>query len=385
MRILRIADVPDNRTGGMTRAMYGTGDVLAQAGHQVDYIFSNHLQARTPASLRRFVVPFKISSLVRQLQRQGKRYDVVEIHEPLAAVSCFLHPLLKGFPPVVIFSHGLEERGRDAGLAYRMQKGLPISLKSRYSPLSVVLQAIYATRHCSQVIVTNSEDIRHLIKCGLSEDRVTRIHNGVEDELLAAGEASAAKDRQRSGLLFVGSWLVRKGVLDLVPAVTLVLRRHPEVCFTIAGSGLGPEVVKQDFPADVHHQIEVIPRFSGNETLISLYRKHSIFVLPSYFEGQPLVMIEAAAFGMAIVTTDICGMADFIDDARNGMLVDVGDPQALESKLEKLVNIPGLARQLGEAARETAHEHTWAKSAQLTLQAYERAIQNASASKDDER
>jgi hypothetical protein len=41
MRILRIADVPDNRTGGMTRAMYGTGDVLVAAGHQVDARFNS--------------------------------------------------------------------------------------------------------------------------------------------------------------------------------------------------------------------------------------------------------------------------------------------------------------------------------------------------------
>ena len=378
MRILRIADVPDNRTGGMTRAMYGTGDVLAKAGHQVDYLFRDQLQTRGPAALRRFTVPLKIPSLIRQLQRQGRRYDVVEIHEPLAAASCFLRPFLKGFPPIVVLSHGLEDRGRQEELKYWRQKGLSVSLKKRYSPLSVILQAVYATRHCSHVICLNAEDSKHLIQSGVSEARVTQIHNGIEEELLAAGEKAAQDQQDRVGVLFVGSWLVRKGILDLIPAVTALLRRHPETRFTIAGSGPDAESVTRDFAPDVQSQIKVIPKFSGNATLIDLYQRHSILVLPSYFEGQPLVMIEAAAFGMAIVATRIGGVADFIQDGQNGLLVKLGDPRDLESKLESVITNPGLARQLGAAARLTAQEHTWTKSALLTLHAYEEAVQNGS-------
>ena len=89
-------------------------------------------------------------------------------------------------------------------------------------------------------------------------------------------------------------------------------------------------------------------------------------------------MIEAAAFGMAIVTTGICGMADFIRDGQNGLLVKVADPEDLAAKVESLVRDPALAGRLGDAARQTAREHTWARSAQTILQAYERAVRNAS-------
>lgn len=374
MRILRIADVPDNRTGGMTRAMYGTGDILAAYGHQVDYAFSDQFRAGTPATLRRFTVPLEIATLIRRLQRQSKQYDVVEIHEPLAAACCFLRPFFKDLPPIVIFSHGLEERSRLAELAYWRRKELPISFKKRYSPLSVVLQAVYGTRNSSQVICLNTEDLKHLIGSGVSETHITQLQNGIERDLIAAGEPS---DLKRSGLLFIGSWLVRKGILDLVPAITEVLRRHPEMHLTIAGSGTDVETVKADFGLEIRKQITVIPKFAGNEALTDLYRRHSVFVLPSYFEGQPLVMIEAAAFGMAIVTTGICGMADFIHDGQNGLLVKVGDPKDLECKLESVVTDQCLARRLGDAARLTAQMHTWESSARTTLMAYEKAIRNA--------
>ena len=375
MRILRIADVPDNRTGGMTRAMYGTGDVLAAEGHLIEYLFRDNFQTRGPAILRRFTVPMKIPLLIRRLWRQGRHYDVVEIHEPLAAVSCFLRLFFHQFPPIVVFSHGLEERSRQAELKYWKQKGLPVSFKKRYSPLSVVLQARYGTHHCSQVICLNSEDFQHLIRSGVPKERVTQLHNGIEEHLVLAGDEAAQEEQRRSGLLFVGSWLVRKGILDLVPAVTAVLRRHPNLKFTVAGSGAGVETVKHHFDSEVRSQITVIPKFSGNAELVDLYKRHSVLVLPSYFEGQPLVMLEAAAFGMAIVAANIGGISDFIQDKENGLLVEVGSAHNLESRLEKVVMDEPLARQLGEAARITVRTHTWRQSAQLTLQAYEKAVQ----------
>lgn len=358
----------------MSRAMYGAGDVLVQAGHQIDYWFSERLQSRAPAGLRRFTTPLKIAALVRQSQRQGQHYDVVEIHEPIAAAYCLLRRSRKTLPPVAIFSHGLEERGHRAELEYRRQKGMPVSLKKRYSPMSVILQAMYAVRHSDQVICTNSVDLAHLAGAGVPEKRLSLVHNGIEESLLAAGASSPGGSGQRSGLLFVGSWLVRKGILDLIPAVSSVLRRHPDLVFTVAGSGSDAASVTEGFPEDVGSQINVIPKFSGNETLIDLYRRHSIFVLPSYFEGQPLVMIEAAAFGMAIVTTDVCGMLDFIEDGRNGLLIKPGDVVALENRLEKLVGDRRLTQCLGEEARKTAERHTWADTAKSLIQAYERAI-----------
>ena len=77
---------------------------------------------------------------------------------------------------------------------------------------------------------------------------------------------------------------------------------------------------------------------------------------------------------MAIVTTGVSGMLDFIDDGRNGLLVPVGDPQALAQSLIRLVNAPALTRQLGAAALDTARTHTWLHSARNIEAAYTKAI-----------
>ncbi|MBD2568824.1 glycosyltransferase family 4 protein [Anabaena lutea] len=361
----------------MSRAMYGTGDALIAMGHQVDYIFSEYWQVSGSVVPRRFTVPLQIPGLIYSLAQKGKQYDVVEIHEPLAAAYCFNRKINQNLPPVVLFSHGLEKRNQLAELAYRRQKYLPVSLPLRFLRITV-LQAMYGVRHCDHVICLNSEDTAYLQRIGVDKNRITQADNGVESQFLLAGEVLAQASLSRSGILFLGSWVLRKGTLDLVPAISQVMQRHPSLQFTIAGCGFDADTVVAYFAQDIRSQIQVIPKISSNEELIDIYRQHSILVLPSYFEGQPLTMFEAAAMGLAIVTTNICGMADFIENGINGLTVPVGDVESLTQSLDHLVSNETLARSLGEAARQKVQVYSWKRAAEKIAKAYQQAIDDAS-------
>jgi glycosyltransferase involved in cell wall biosynthesis len=210
---------------------------------------------------------------------------------------------------------------------------------------------------------------------GIPAARITRTRSGVGRNFLDAGGDSP--DPNRGGrILFVGTWLDRKGVLDLVPAVTQTLARVPGTTFTVAGCGVAPAVVRGAFPEQFLGRIDVLPAVESDDALIQLYRKHQVLVLPSYFEGQPLVMLEAAALKLAIVTTGICGMKDFIRDDENGLLVPVADPSALAARLHTVVTDAQLARRLGENAHCGAMSHTWDLIAADYLTAYHAAIRS---------
>ncbi len=148
--------------------------------------------------------------------------------------------------------------------------------------------------------------------------------------------------------------------------------------FTAAGCGCSADVIYKAFPEALHSRIKVVQQLSSENDLIELYRGHSIFVLPSYFEGQPLSMLEAAAMGLAIVTTNVCGMKDFVEDGANGFVVGIGDPQSLQQALGKLIEDPHLTLRLGEAARVKAQEFSWENSARSFLHAYQQAIADSS-------
>ena len=377
MRILRIANVANNRTGGMSRAMYCTGNEMVALGHEVDYLCCEDFQPFRYSFLKQFAVPLQTPKIVDRLSKQGKQYDIVEIHEPLAAPYCFKRKIDRNLPPVVIFSHGLEKRHQLEELAYRRQKCLPVSLPLRFFRLTVV-QAMYGLQNCDQVICLNSEDTAYLQKIGVAENRITQADNGVDSEFFLAGHDVAKLSQSRFGILFLGSWLLRKGIYDLVPAINQVMQRHPSIKFTIAGCSLDAKTVLADFSEGLHSRIQIIPKLSSNEELIEIYRQHSIFVLPSYFEGQPLVMLEAAAMGLAIVTTNICGMADFIENGINGLTIPVGDVESLTQALDRLVANEALARSIGEAARQKVQTYTWKSSAEKIEKAYQQAIDNAS-------
>lgn len=380
MRILRVANVPDNKTGGMSRAMYGSGDALVARGHQVDYLWSEQLPPAGGRLLRRFKIPLALPRILRRLQAQGRHYDVIEIHEPLAAPTILLRRLRK-LPPIVIFSHGLEERGLAAESDYKRQKGLKFSLKTRVFSLITIWQAMYAVRHANHVLCCNGSDMRYLIDAGVPPSRLTQHHNGMEPLFLKAGQllenTNDKNSPTRAGVLFVGSWLERKGILDIVPAMNAILRRHPALRFTIAGCSAAESLVREAFTDDVQSQIEVISHIDSDQRLIELYSVHSIFVLPSVFEGFPLVMMEAAALGLALVTTNVCGMADFVENEVNGLTSSVGDTQALTDNMERLVEDDVLARRFGDEARRKSRLYTWDTSAEKIEEAYISAINSA--------
>jgi glycosyltransferase involved in cell wall biosynthesis len=84
----------------------------------------------------------------------------------------------------------------------------------------------------------------------------------------------------------------------------------------------------------------------------TIYWQATIVVLPSMGEGVPTALLEAAACGRALVTTDVPGCRDVVADGETGLLVPPGDPAALADALERLASDPALRVRLATAARE---------------------------------
>lgn len=372
MRILRIADVSDNRTGGMARLMHYMSDELRAAGHIVDLAFNADLVVAAPGKLRRFIVPFAVVREVRRRRRRGVRYDVVEVHEPSAAAYAFAARRDPALPPLLVFSHGVESRCLETMLGYLGRKGVRIGLKQRYAyRMTALWQSDYALTRAAQVALSTTDDRDYLIRrLGVSPDRVTIVNGGVTPTFLAAPPRAPAAN----GVLFLATWIDRKGIRDVVPAITKLLDRHPETPVTLAGFGCLPETVAAAFPNPVRSRIRLVPRVVGEPDLLRLYREHSVFLTPSVFEGQLLTMLEAAAAGLAVVGTHCGGMKDFIRDGETGVLVEPGRDDALASALIQLVERTDLAARYGAAAQAAAREYTWARSAGQFLHAARAAV-----------
>jgi glycosyltransferase involved in cell wall biosynthesis len=175
----------------------------------------------------------------------------------------------------------------------------------------------------------------------------------------------------RSGVLFVGRLVPRKGVADLVRAMRILRDRGVEATATVIGSG--PEdarlrALASDLGADV--------RFAGavpDADLESAIRGAAVLVLPSTREGWGLAITESAARGTPYVAYDIPAVREQHERLQGGLLVVPGASE-LAAALEELIRNPDRARELGERGRRHASEMRWADAGELAERALREAI-----------
>lgn len=373
IRLLRISDVPDTRTGGSARFVHFNNDELLGAGHQIDLLWQEDLLPRVPKRLRRFLLPLHIVQLIHQRIQAGVAYDIVEIHEPLAAAYAAARRFNRSFPPLLVLSHGVASHCRQAMLDYFDRKGVSLSLKERYGSLiTMIWQANFALRHADQILLSATSDREYLEQSlGIASERVTIVNGGVSERFLACPLGPSPG----SGILFFGTWIDRKGTRDLVQVFSHIAREFPGYRLTVAGCGIAPEVVLAAFPPDCRQSIQVLPQVKGDEALLSLYRAHGIFFAPSVCEGQLLTMLEAAAAGLTLVCTSTGGMKDFVRPRENGLLATVGDVSGFTNAVAEVVRNPSLAASLGAQAQRDARKFTWKRSAMQFLTGVSTALQ----------
>jgi glycosyltransferase involved in cell wall biosynthesis len=209
--------------------------------------------------------------------------------------------------------------------------------------------------------------------------------SAVLERLVEAQKPSASKTMVIPNGLAVGEYTPRGGG-DRVLVVTRMLERKGVqwVLDSLAESPIEAEVhIVGDGPylPELRRQAEALKspaRFWGwmdnrSPQLRELYESAGIFVFPSEAENFPVVLLEAMAAGLAIVTTEGTGCAEVVGDA--GLLVPVRDSRAIGRAIRRLLDDPELRRTLGAAARRRIEENfTWPTVARRYVEEYSRYV-----------
>lgn len=158
-------------------------------------------------------------------------------------------------------------------------------------------------------------------------------------------------------LLFLGDILERKGVFDLVTMLadhsdTLRGRVH----LTICGTGEADRLHKLIADRAVTDMVEYAGWVDG-EAKERLMRGGDIFVLPSYVEGLPISILEAMAYGMAVIATAVGGIPEVIRDGVNGRLAAPRDNNPLYEALTSYIERPDIIAATGARNRRDASEY----------------------------
>lgn len=159
-------------------------------------------------------------------------------------------------------------------------------------------------------------------------------------------------------VLMAARLLRTKGVREFVQAARLVKKTDPSVRFLLVG-GLDPEnpasISKQEIAA--WKQESIVEPLGHRSDIAQLMQGAHIVALPSYYgEGLPKVLIEAAACGRAVVTTDMPGCRDAIEEGVTGLLVPPKDSAALAKALLELIGSRQRCVEMGQAGRKRAED-----------------------------
>jgi glycosyltransferase involved in cell wall biosynthesis len=165
----------------------------------------------------------------------------------------------------------------------------------------------------------------------------------------STGENEPASDR-RVRLTFLGELGRRKGTPQLMEALGRLADRSDWTA-TIAGNGDVAETRASARRLGIADRVN-IPGWLDPDATAQVLHRTDILVLPTFIENLPMIILEGFACGVPIITTPVSAITEVVDHERNGLLVPVGDIEALADAMRRLIEDPDLRLRLGRAARE---------------------------------
>jgi glycosyltransferase involved in cell wall biosynthesis len=275
-----------------------------------------------------WLAPVVIASMGRALRKAARDADLVHAHW---LASMLVAPAARR--PIVLTLHG-------SGTAGRLED-LKLMAKAPRLARSLLRRA--------RVVVGVSEQLTEAAQRSGALD-ARWIPNGVEIPPEIGEEADPPE------VLFVGRLSPEKGISELVGATR-------GLNLVVAGDG------------PLRHLVPGTLGFVAPAEVQCLMARAAVVVLPSHREGLPMVLLEAMAHGRAVVATPVGGTPTLVEDGVTGLLVPVGDTEALREAVTRLLGNPALRRKLGRAGRAKVQEVAgWERVTEATLDAYASAL-----------
>jgi len=269
---------------------------------------------------------------------QARGYDIVQLHNDIEVG--FLWLLRNVAAPRVLWCHTLD-----------------VTYKLHYRQHRLTRDIL---RRSADLFLTGcTSTIAPLREMGVPPERIGTVHYGVDEAGFHPPDAAA----EPRTILFVGALQEHKGALMLLQALRHLRQPAKVVLLTISRDPYYGEAFARALAeerARGFHTIEHVPDMRDQPRLVRYYQSATVFATPSLESVFELVNLEALACGTPVVASRVGGFPDLIRDGDNGFLVPPGDPAALATGLERVLDDPALRARLGAEGRATIlREFTW--------------------------
>jgi glycosyltransferase involved in cell wall biosynthesis len=377
-RILIFAAYFHPHVGGYEKIVYELSRRLAQRDYEIDILTCNTEKApayeeldgihiyRLPCwnalnSLYPIPKPYPTSfKILRRLLH--KNYDVVNTQTRFFITS-FLGLIFAKLKrtPLVHTEHGTR---------HSIVPNKVIDLISRAYDHSIGARIVKSAKINIGVSEAAREFLKHL---GAANAQV--IYNGIDTSIFKREDTNFRRKLGISSdamvITFVGRLIYAKGVQDLISAFSKVKDTAPQAKLLIVGDGpYRVELEKLAHQTDCHSSILFLGQKNQAE-LVEILSTTDIFVNPSYSEGLPTSVMEAASIGLPLIATDVGGTREIITTDKTGILVEARDVGQLAEELCLLLANAELREKLGENARILAErKFNWDKITEEYIKLY---------------
>jgi len=299
--------------------------------------------------------------LKRIITKLEKVVDIFHLHVPLV-------PSIESKKPIITTFHSslIED------IKFYEKKNLAIFLKK------IVTKKIYKSILSSIIkkskkIITVSENVKlELAKYfNIDKKEILTINNGVDPDIFKP--TFMDKDKNSRKVLYVGRIEYRKGLFDLINSAEIVLNNQNDVEFILIGKGsLEREITNEIKKRGLEEKVKLLGHL-WRDKLIYYYQNSDIFVCPSHYEGNPLVLLEAMSCGLPVITTEIGN--GIVKEGVNGFMVPRGEYKTLANRIITLLENEIIRKKMAKEARETILSNfTWDIVTEKILKIYEEIL-----------
>ncbi len=340
MRIL-LVDLAQEWRGGQSQALLLLRG-LRDSGHRVELVSTSN----SPLA-------------VRAVEQEIPVYAVAHAANRLAAARLILRLLRERHFDIV---HVNEAHALTAAWVARAHRRAPLVIARRVTfPVSRGRVALARYRAAACIVAVSWAVREPLLAAGLDPKRIVVVPDGVEIPPSVSAEArQGMRERWNIApgervLALVASFTSEKGHALLLEAFAELHRgatewRWPRCRLLLAGDGpLRGALERQAAALGIANAVI----FAGFVAEVgAVYGACDLFVFPSLHEGGGTSLLDAMAHALPVIATATGGIAEIVEDDRNGLLADA-TPQSIAAAAARLLGAPDLAQRLGVAARET--------------------------------
>ena len=383
--IMRIAHFVSNFPNNNNNILYGKSVSasnlcisLADRGHDV-YAFLPSEDRRSYVNYYKGVRVFRYRSLFGYRSERfspelyykpmGLDIDLIHIHSGISlSVLSGLNCAVKKKLPLVVTWHGdsIKEYGRYEG---------KIAGSAAYAYKKYIANRILTK---ANIIISPSDYyVRESLFISKYKEKIRVIPNGI---YLNEFDIHLSKEecKQQLGLaekkviLFVGGLYALKGPDVLMKAASQIIKKHKDAIFIFLGEGDLEKYRELSRKLGIDDYVR-FPGYIFNEIII-YYRASDIFVLPSYREMFPMVLLEASASELPLVVSDLNTLRCIVRDNYNGIFAGIGDEKKFADAINYLLDNEAYCRQMGKNARESVKGYSWSRVAKATEDVYKSLI-----------